>query len=524
MSAYLHSSTMVKAGSTCWPASPTLGGTRSGWGRSVGSVGAISATGAILRRWDRTDLKRLLAYSTVAVLGLLTLLLGLGTPIAARAFAVTLLAHAFYKGRSSWSPETWITRPGRAPWSASAACGAPCRGDRCAGGRRLDGRCPPLFGFLAKETAYEAALEAPRCGVGSSAPPRCWPSVSSSRPFASGLQAFVGTRRAAGRAPTIRRLRCGSRRPSLPPRVSLPGCSSARPSGRSSRLRPVPSSSSRRRPVSPSGTASRRSSRSQCTHWCRASPSSGARASSPAAALRAAGAAGSGPCLGPAWQVLLPCAAWQTRLLQSGSLRRYLGITLGDGDRGAVGAGRRRSTSSSPRAGRPRASAVPARSGGGCGSDPARATPLVSVAALGAVGFGVALLFLVYSAPDLALTQLVIEVLTVVLLVFVLRRLPRRRGRPARVGRHGRACVGRRRRWQRSRWWRSGAAGRAHLGLLQRAERPDRARPQRGQRDPRRLPRARHLRRDRRARQSPRSASWRCCAAARPAPRPPPPR
>jgi len=51
--------------------------------------------------------------------------------------------------------------------------------------------------------------------------------------------------------------------------------------------------------------------------------------------------------------------------------------------------------------------------------------PLVTVVALGAVGFGVALLFLVYSAPDLALTQLVVEVLTVVLFVFVLGRLPR---------------------------------------------------------------------------------------------------
>jgi multicomponent Na+:H+ antiporter subunit A len=50
---------------------------------------------------------------------------------------------------------------------------------------------------------------------------------------------------------------------------------------------------------------------------------------------------------------------------------------------------------------------------------------LAAIAALGTVGLGVALLFVFYGAPDLALTQFAIETLTVLLFVLVLYRLPR---------------------------------------------------------------------------------------------------
>lgn len=50
---------------------------------------------------------------------------------------------------------------------------------------------------------------------------------------------------------------------------------------------------------------------------------------------------------------------------------------------------------------------------------------LLAVVALGVVGYGVALLFVLFGAPDLAMTQLAIETLSVVLLVLVLYRLPR---------------------------------------------------------------------------------------------------
>ncbi|RMI42048.1 Na+/H+ antiporter subunit A [Streptomyces triticirhizae] len=49
---------------------------------------------------------------------------------------------------------------------------------------------------------------------------------------------------------------------------------------------------------------------------------------------------------------------------------------------------------------------------------------LTAVLLVGAVGYGVAALFLVQGAPDLALTQFLVETLTVVVVVLVLRRLP----------------------------------------------------------------------------------------------------
>jgi multicomponent Na+:H+ antiporter subunit A len=50
---------------------------------------------------------------------------------------------------------------------------------------------------------------------------------------------------------------------------------------------------------------------------------------------------------------------------------------------------------------------------------------LAAVAALGVVGYGVAMIFIFFSAPDLAMTQFTIETLTVVLFVLVLYKLPR---------------------------------------------------------------------------------------------------
>ena len=49
---------------------------------------------------------------------------------------------------------------------------------------------------------------------------------------------------------------------------------------------------------------------------------------------------------------------------------------------------------------------------------------LAAVLSLGAVGYGVAVLFVIQGAPDLALTQLLIETLTLALFVMVLRHLP----------------------------------------------------------------------------------------------------
>jgi len=97
VSAYLHSATMVKAGVflliLLWP---VLSGTDL-WYGVVATAGMatllIGAFGAIYQH----DLKGLLAYSTISHLGLITLLLGLGSPLAAVAAIFHTVNHATFK-------------------------------------------------------------------------------------------------------------------------------------------------------------------------------------------------------------------------------------------------------------------------------------------------------------------------------------------------------------------------------------------------------------------------------------------
>jgi len=52
-------------------------------------------------------------------------------------------------------------------------------------------------------------------------------------------------------------------------------------------------------------------------------------------------------------------------------------------------------------------------------------TRLAAIVSVGVVGYSVALIFIMYSAPDLAMTQFAIETLTVILFVLVIYKLPK---------------------------------------------------------------------------------------------------
>jgi multicomponent Na+:H+ antiporter subunit A len=98
VSAYLHSATMVKAGVYLVARmTPILGGTML-WTGTIASIGAVTMVVGAGRALVETDLKRVLAYSTIGALGILMLLFAIGTPAAATAGLVYLLAHACYKG------------------------------------------------------------------------------------------------------------------------------------------------------------------------------------------------------------------------------------------------------------------------------------------------------------------------------------------------------------------------------------------------------------------------------------------
>ena len=97
VSAYLHSATMVKAGvflmARLWPA---LAGTEQ-WFWIVGGAGLITLVlGAYVAMFQH-DLKGLLAYSTISHLGLITLLLGLNRDLAAVAAVFHIMNHATFK-------------------------------------------------------------------------------------------------------------------------------------------------------------------------------------------------------------------------------------------------------------------------------------------------------------------------------------------------------------------------------------------------------------------------------------------
>ncbi|AWI85312.1 monovalent cation/H+ antiporter subunit A [Alloyangia pacifica] len=97
VSSYLHSATMVKAGiflmARLWPA---LSGTQE-WFWIVTSAGLITMVlGAVIGLFKH-DLKALLAFSTVSHLGLITMLLGTGTAYGAMAAVFHILNHAAFK-------------------------------------------------------------------------------------------------------------------------------------------------------------------------------------------------------------------------------------------------------------------------------------------------------------------------------------------------------------------------------------------------------------------------------------------
>ena len=161
VSTYLHAATMVKAGIYLLARlSPLLGGT-SFWFWAAGGFGAITMILGALLALSQTDLKRLLAYSTISALGSLVLAIGIGSETALKAMVLFLLAHGFYKGTlflvaGAVDHETgtrdvrelgdlWRKMPFTAVGASLAALSM-------AG-------VPFFFGFLAKEYLYEAAYK-----------------------------------------------------------------------------------------------------------------------------------------------------------------------------------------------------------------------------------------------------------------------------------------------------------------------------------------------------------------------------
>ena len=451
VSAYLHSATMVKAGVFLLARfTPLLGGTEL-WMQTLTAVGAVTAVHSAVVSLGKSDLKQVLAYTTVMALGICVMFLGSppvsgpGEPsrgvLAALAF---LVAHALYKAALFMIAGTIekatgtrdLTRLGglrtAMPVTFAAAVAA------CVSMAGV----PPSVGFIGKELLYtvgfapDAAAYLPWAVFFAAAPIATVAMVLASRPF-------------FGPRPDYRKpaqeghwtLWCGpvvlgavgiywGLSPEFP-FMSLLVPAEAMVTGHSLQVEEAPWHSTGEAFVLTLVTLAA----AGLGFWKRAAVT-GALADlkrlAPLSADRAYDATMDG---------IAAVAAWQTRRLQSGVQRHYLLVvfaTLGlslavtawikDVAFWPVGLADATFLDWSLAGLVAAASVVIIRS----------RSRLLGICALGVVGLSTALIFLTFGAPDVAMTQLVVETLVTVIVAIVLLKLPNFRNeiwpsRPARL-------------------------------------------------------------------------------------------
>ncbi|MBU1194132.1 MAG: DUF4040 domain-containing protein [Proteobacteria bacterium] len=160
ISAFLHAATMVKAGIyLLMRFHPLLGGT-SLWMGTLVVVGGITALWGAIQALAPCDLKRVLAYTTLMALGILTLFLGGQTVASLTAAATFLLVHALYKAAlflaTGSIDHQCRTRDLRNLGGLFSAM--PLTMLAVAAATLSMAGFPLFFGFIGKEIMYEGAL------------------------------------------------------------------------------------------------------------------------------------------------------------------------------------------------------------------------------------------------------------------------------------------------------------------------------------------------------------------------------
>jgi len=432
VSAYLHSATVVKAGVYLLARlSPAFAGTEE-WTTIVTIAGALTMVAGALFAVTSTDLKQILAYTTMSALGSMVMLLGLGTPAAVQAMVVYLFAHALYKAALFMvagivDHETGtrdVTRLGGLrrvmPLTAAAAI---------AGAISL-ASFGPVLSFAAKEM-----LAAAIGGAGSWRVP-LEIAVYGSAIFLAASAALVAVKPFFGE-----RNDDGARVHDPAPAMWIPPLLLAA-AGVLIAFVPRPFAAALLAPAAEAVHAAAAPLTVVLWHGVNAPLLLAAAATAAGLVLYRlrdrwsgpAAAAGRVPVLqAGAWyrgflRGMVAVASWQTRVLQNGFLRVYVMVILltlvtlllvakihGGGVTFAVHRGDFAIYEVAVAVLIVAAALAAASS----------RTRLGSIAALGAVGYSVAVTYIIFSAPDLAMTQFVVETLTVILYVLVLYRLPK---------------------------------------------------------------------------------------------------
>jgi multicomponent Na+:H+ antiporter subunit A len=160
VSAYLHSATMVKGGVYLMArVNPALGGTDP-WFWALVIAGGFTTVFASILAVRQTDIKQVLAYTTLMALGALTLFIGVGTAAAIKGMMVFLVVHSLYKAalflmigivdHETGSREVDVLR-GLGRKMPITFLGGALAAISMAG-------IPPFVGFIGKEFLYKAAL------------------------------------------------------------------------------------------------------------------------------------------------------------------------------------------------------------------------------------------------------------------------------------------------------------------------------------------------------------------------------
>ncbi|MBK1734351.1 Na(+)/H(+) antiporter subunit A [Halorhodospira abdelmalekii] len=430
VSAYLHSATMVKAGVYLLARMhPAIGATEA-WILLCSLIGAVTMVTGAYFAVRSTQIKRVLAYTTVMALGTLTMLAGIGTEKAMIAFGAFLLAHSLYKGAlflvagildHETGTKDVLKMRGLVQAMPITALLAALAALSLAG-------VPPLFGFIGKEYMLEAAVGAPSFALLLTVMATVAAVLVVAAAAIVAVRPFYGERIET------------PKQPHDPPYGMLAGPAVLGVLGLLCGLAPgVPDA------LLISATASSLagepiSANLALWHGINLPLLLSLFALAAGALLyhnweRVRGWMGRADALyarGPEagyerlMQGMMWCADWQTRLLQNGYLRHYItttvltfvvlvGYTLITRFDGSLAAGLDVRFYEWIVAGVLVAAAIFA-----CRT----ASRLAAVAAIGVVGFAIALLFILFSAPDLGTTQILVETLTVILLVLVLFRLP----------------------------------------------------------------------------------------------------
>lgn len=163
VSAYLHSATMVKAGIFLLARLSPIFAPTELWFYGVTGVGAVTMLVGGWAALRQTDLKALLAYSTISQLGMIVMLYGYGTELATVAATLHILNHACFKAplfmaagivdHETGSRDIATIGGLRRELPRTAAI-------MMVAGAAMAG-VPLLNGFISKEMFYEASLAFP---------------------------------------------------------------------------------------------------------------------------------------------------------------------------------------------------------------------------------------------------------------------------------------------------------------------------------------------------------------------------